>query len=257
MEQDNIKEIAVSRTVFDDNGVHHFENDEEYQAYNKSKPIICNTCIYHHRCNYNCPFGEAEGECTDCTYYEPNPTSLKDWIRRYKYKLKYRYHYWVNTIIFIWERLQHKGKYFIIPPHKNNHWFRANEPDWYLYFTFGKRLINEYEKPAKIWKIGYIKTDKGISFFEKCTGNYTNTATTHYREAECLEDVYINVFPQNFANGQTFQCKKGKIYIVGHVEKYGYHKICYNYKSDNASLDLYGEISDKEFNKYFKITSNF
>lgn len=257
MEQNNKKEIPVLRTLYDGNGVHHFENDEEYQAYIKSKPIICNACIYHHRANYNCPFGEAEGECTSCTYYEPNPTSLKDWIRRYEYKLKCRYYNWINTIFHKWEQLQHKSKYFIILPHKNNHWFRLNEPDWYPYFTFGKRLINEYEKPVKFWKVGYIKTDKGISFFDKCTGNYPNTETTHYRDAECLEDVYVSVFPQNFTDGRAFKCKKGETYRVGHVEKYGYYKICYERESDNFYVDLYGEISEKEFNKYFKITSNF
>ena len=120
-------------------------------------------------------------------------------------------------------------------------------------------MINEYEDPVKVWKVGYIKTDKGISFFDKCTCDYGNTAKTYYRDAECLGDVYVSIFPRNFTDGQGLKCKKGETYRVGYVEKYGYYKIkiCYRYESDDVYADLYGEISEKEFNKYFKITSNY
>lgn len=239
--------------VIDDNGYHEFENPEEYSSYKedvqKNRPVLCDGCICHEIEKYNCPFGMHEGKCTSCSHYYKTPSNAKDWFGWYSMRLRnkflYRYFKFIHKYKILSYRYLRK-RFFLFPSFKTP------------YFTFFKRLVNEYEDACKAVRIGIIRNDEKnkTKFFDKFVcfvlGEHVN-----FEYAECTGRCEVNTVNGIFSRNVFFSTTPGKTYKVRHIEKYGYWDVLYeNDKIENYELRIVGQLSEELFSKCFKIITH-
>lgn len=234
----------------------HFNSTEEYQDWKikqaSTVPILCNYCIYclqKNKKKFKCPLGTefTPLKVIQCSHYWKNPESLRDWIKWYKLQLIGRYWYYRRKI----ERKYRIGFY---KTHRKRFifWPTWKEP----FFTFVKRLRNEYYDECRVRCFGWISKANSscgqAGVFEEITTTAIPGVHINYEYAKCTEDYFVTTINNFRTLDSYFKCRKGETYHVRHVAKYKYYDILY---MEDDMCCIKGQIPEADFKKYFEINT--